>query len=69
MFRPISRVERFSSMGQRKCNSCGKDAFAYLIEADGARIYFCLEHFPTYDAPHSAEEQKPHQDKGAGRHS
>jgi hypothetical protein len=56
-------------MGQRKCNSCGKDAFAYLIEADGARIYFCLEHFPTYDAPHSAEEKKPHQDKGAGRQS
>jgi len=55
-------------MTQRKCHSCGKDAFAYLIEADGSRLYFCLEHFPTHDAPRPGDE-KPPQGKTAGSQS
>jgi hypothetical protein len=45
-------------MTRRKCSSCGKDAFAYLIEADGSRIYLCLDHFPNHDAPHYGDQQK-----------
>lgn len=41
-----------------KCSSCGKDAFAYLIEADGARIYLCLDHFPDADDFQANEGQK-----------
>jgi len=66
MFHPVSGVERLYSMGQRKCHTCGKDAFAYLIEADGSRIYFCLDHFPIHDAPHSGDEPKPPQGKAPG---
>jgi hypothetical protein len=33
-------------MTQRKCSSCGKDAFAYRLEADGARTYLCAGHIP-----------------------
>ena len=68
MFHPIFRMERLHLMTQRKCHSCGKDAFAYLIEAYGSRLYFCLEHFPTHDAPRPGDE-KPPQGKTAGSQS
>ena len=58
MFRSIAAVERSHPMTLRKCSSCGKDAFAYLIEADGLRIYLCLDHFPDRDAPHYDDQQK-----------
>jgi hypothetical protein len=58
MFRSIGAVERSHPMTRRKCSSCGKDAFAYLIEADGSRIYLCLDHFPNHDAPHYGDQQK-----------
>jgi len=54
-------------MTQRKCHSCGKDAFAYLIEADGSRLYFCLEHFPLHDAPHPGDEQKASKGKAGSQ--
>jgi hypothetical protein len=59
MFHPIPVVERFNPMTRQKCSSCGKDAFAYLIEADGSRIYLCLDHFPNHDAPHYGQQPKP----------
>ena len=33
------------------CSSCGKPAFAYRLEADGTKIYLCLKHLPSGDAP------------------
>ena len=44
-------MERFHSMRQRMCSSCGKPAFAYRIEADGTKTYLCLKHLPSGDAP------------------
>jgi hypothetical protein len=58
MFRSIAEVERSHPMTRRKCSCCEKDALAYLIEADGARIYLCLDHFPNHDAPHYGDQQK-----------
>lgn len=46
-------------MTRPKCSSCGKDAFAYLIEEDGSRTYLCLEHFPTGNAPYYGDREKP----------
>jgi hypothetical protein len=59
MFQLFTGVERLHPMGKRKCHCCGRDAFAYLIEADGSRTYFCLDHFPAHDAPRHDEQQKP----------
>ena len=64
MFRSIAAVERSYFMTRQKCSSCGNDAFAYLIEADGSRIYLCLEHFPGRDAPRFGEQQKTPNDSG-----
>jgi hypothetical protein len=51
-------------MHRRKCNSCGKDAFAYRIEADGSRTYLCERHLPDKEESHpqgqvQGKEQKP----------
>jgi hypothetical protein len=45
-------------MTRRKCDLCGKDAFAYRIEADRTRTYLCLDHFPEGEASHPGEPQK-----------
>jgi hypothetical protein len=33
-------------MGQRKCSTCGKAAFAYRKEPDGSKTYLCDRHIP-----------------------
>jgi hypothetical protein len=42
-------------MKKRACSICGRTAFAYRIEADGARTYFCMTHLPDGEAPHEDE--------------
>jgi hypothetical protein len=46
-------------MKRQKCSSCGKDAFAYRIEADGSKTYLCLQHFPEGEAPDYWDHDKP----------
>jgi hypothetical protein len=46
-------------MTRSKCSSCGKDAFAYLIEPDGSRVYLCVDHFPDADAQRADDTRNP----------
>ena len=49
---PFPRWNVAIRMARTKCNACGKAAFAYMVESDGARLYLCLDHFPASDAHH-----------------
>jgi hypothetical protein len=43
-------------MKKQRCHVCGKPAFAYRIEAGGAKTYFCLAHLPDGEAPHYGDK-------------
>lgn len=50
-------------MDREKCHFCGKPAMAYLIRADGVRLYMCLDHFPHGEAM-PGKSERPKSDGG-----